>query len=219
MNASRAPRFASVVLDVDSTLSGIEGIDWLATLRGPEVSAAVADLTDRAMRGAIALDAVFGERLALVRPSRREVAALTAAYEACVAPGAADAVRLLRAAGVRVVAVSGGLREAVAPFVASLGVPDADVHAVAVTFDAAGEFAGFDEGSPLATAVGKRTLVESLDLPAPVLAVGDGATDLAIRPVVAAFGAFTGFVKRDAVVAGADYLIPDFSHLLDLVLR
>jgi hypothetical protein len=52
-----------------------------------------------------------------------------------------------------------------------------------------------------------------------VLAVGDGATDLAIRPAVAAFGAFTGFVKRDAVVAGADYLIPDFSHLLDLVLR
>ena len=214
-----APRFASVVLDVDSTLSGIEGIDWLAALRGPEVSAAVADLTDRAMRGAIALDAVFGKRVALVRPSRRELAALTAAYEACVAPGASHAVRSLRAAGVRVVAVSGGLRDAVAPFVASLGVPDADVHAVGVTFDAAGEFAGFDEGSPLATAVGKRTLVESLDLPAPVLAVGDGATDLAIRPAVAAFGAFTGFVTRDAVVAGADYLIPDFPHLLDLVLR
>jgi len=216
-----APRsnFASVVLDVDSTLSAIEGIDWLAARRGAEVSASVADLTDRAMRGAVALDAVFGTRLAMVRPSRKEVAALTAAYVAAVAPGAADAVRAMRGAGVRVVVVSGGLREAVAPFAATLGVPDADVHAVPVRFDAAGEFAGYDEASPMATATGKRTLVESLALPAPALAVGDGATDLAIRPVVAAFAAFTGFVKRDAVVSAADYLVPDFAHLQELVLR
>ena len=30
--------FASVVLDVDSTLCGVEGIDWLAQRRGPEVA-------------------------------------------------------------------------------------------------------------------------------------------------------------------------------------
>ena len=207
------PRFASVVLDVDSTLSGIEGIDWLATRRGPEVSAAVADLTDRAMRGVIPLDAVFGTRLAMVRPTRHEVAALTAAYIAAAAPGAGDAVGTLLGAGTRVVVVSGGLREAVAPFAATLGVPDGDVHAVRVSFDADGQYAGYDEASPLATAAGKRTLVESLALPAPALAVGDGATDLAIRPAVAAFAAFTGFVRRDAGVQAAASGVPDWSLL------
>ena len=33
--------FASVILDVDSTLCGIEGIDWLAERRGIEASACV----------------------------------------------------------------------------------------------------------------------------------------------------------------------------------
>ena len=31
-------KFASVVLDVDSTLCGVEGIDWLAQRRGPEMA-------------------------------------------------------------------------------------------------------------------------------------------------------------------------------------
>ena len=213
-----APRFASVALDVDSTLSGIEGIDWLAARRGPEVSAAVAGLTDQAMRGEVPLDAVFGTRLAMVRPTRHDVAALTAAYVAAVADGAADAVNALVAAGVRVVVVSGGLRDAVAPFAATLGIPDGDVYAVRVAFGADGAYTGFDDASPLATAAGKRVVVASLGLPAPALAVGDGATDLAIRSAVAAFAAFTGFVRRDAVAAAADHVVPDFHHLEELVL-
>ena len=39
-------RFNSVIFDVDSTLSGIEGIDWLANLRGNEVAEWSATLTD-----------------------------------------------------------------------------------------------------------------------------------------------------------------------------
>ena len=38
--------FATVVLDVDSTLSGIEGIDWLAERRGPELAATIVALTN-----------------------------------------------------------------------------------------------------------------------------------------------------------------------------
>lgn len=215
---SATPRFATVVLDVDSTLSAIEGIDWLAARRGPDVGERVARLTDRAMRGEIALDAVYGERLALVRPGRAEVEALARAYEEGAAPGAAAAVKALHGAGVKVVVVSGGLREAIVPFAASLAVGEGDVHAVSVRFDGGGGYAGFDERSPLATAVGKRTVVERLAPPAPVLAVGDGATDLAIRPAVAAFAAYTGFVHRDAVVAASDHVLSSFTNLAELVL-
>ena len=211
-------RFASVVLDVDSTLSAIEGIDWLAALRGPELGARVAELTDRAMRGEIALDSVYGARLALVRPERREVAALSRAYDEGAAPGAAEAVRALRSAGVAVVVVSGGVREAIVPFAESLGVGEGDVHAVSVRFASDGAYAGYDERSPLATATGKRTLVEGLLLPAPALAVGDGSTDLAMRPAVAAFAAYTGFVRRAPVVAAADHALSSFTSLRELVL-
>ena len=213
-----ATGFASVILDVDSTLCGIEGIDWLADRRGPAVGAEVTALTDRAMRGEIALDAVYGERLALVLPSRGDVSALADAYAGSLAPGAARAVTRLHGEGRRVVMVSGGIREAIRPLGQLLGIADADVHAVSVRFTASGEYAGFDTTSPLVTATGKRTLAESLGLPARVIAAGDGATDLAIRPAVDAFAAFTGFVTRDPVVHSADFIIHTFDQLVELVL-
>ena len=95
--------FASVILDVDSTLCGIEGIDWLAERCGSEIGKQVTALTDRAMRGEIPLDAVYGERLALVQPGRDAIAALADAYTDALAPSAAYAILRLRAAGRRVV--------------------------------------------------------------------------------------------------------------------
>jgi phosphoserine phosphatase len=210
--------FASVVIDVDSTLCGVEGIDWLAGLRGSDVGSRVTELTNQAMRGRIALDAVYGERLALVQPAQYEVEMLANLYVSSLAPGAARAVRRLRDAGRRVVIVSGGVREAILPMTRKLGIPDEDVQAVPVRFTADGEYEGFDTASPLATAIGKRTVVEALALPPRVLAVGDGATDLAIRPVVDAFAAFTGFIRRDAIVQDADLVVETFDQLTDLVL-
>ena len=212
------PRFATVVLDVDSTLSSIEGIDWLAERRTPDVAAAIARLTERAMDGATPLEQVYGERLALVRPSAVEVAALGEAYVQAMTPGAGDAVARLHGAGVHVVLVSGGVREAIAPLARRLGVPNAKLHAVSVRFDEDGTYVGWDERSPLATADGKRTLVESLSLPRPALAVGDGATDLAMRPAVDAFAAFAGIVRREPVARVADHVLDTFDALAALVL-
>ena len=107
--------FASVVLDVDSTLCGIEGIDWLAARRGPDAGVLIAELTDRAMNGDLALDAVYGERLGVVRPSRDDLAELAAEYERALAPGAREAVARIHSAGRRVVLVSGGIRNAILP--------------------------------------------------------------------------------------------------------
>jgi phosphoserine phosphatase len=210
--------FQSVVIDVDSTLCGIEGIDWLASRRDPATGAAITALTDRAMRGEIALDAVYGERLAAVRPSRRDVDDLAAAYVGALAPGAADAVRALHAAARRVVLVSGGLRDAILPLAAQLAVADRDVHAVPLRFAADGAFAGYEAASPLTTASGKQDVVRSLALPRRILAVGDGATDLAIRPAADAFAAYTGFIRREPVVASADVVIDSFAQLVELVL-
>jgi phosphoserine phosphatase len=206
-----------VILDVDSTLCGIEGVDWLAARRGPEMAARVVALTEQAMQGLIPLDAVYGERLALIRPSRDDVAALAAAYVGALSRGAADALRRLRAAGLAVVLVSGGLREAILPVALQLGFIAGDVHAVGVAFDGAGAYAGYDRASPLATQAGKRTLVESLALPRPALAVGDGSTDAAMRPAVDAFAAFTGFVRREPVVRAADIELSSFDELVELV--
>src|SRR5438105_4198390 len=97
------PAFATVVLDVDSTISGVEGIDWLAHRRGDEVARSVASLTDEAMRGAIPLESVYGARLAAIRPSQADVDALSHIYVERMAPGCAATVARLRTAGVQIV--------------------------------------------------------------------------------------------------------------------
>ena len=124
--------YAAVVLDMDSTVAFVEGIDWLARRCDPAVARDIASLTSRAMDGELALDDIYGERLALIRPDQAEI--------------------------------------------------------------------------------------EELALPRPILAVGDGSTDAALLPVVDTFAAFTGFVRRETVVAVADCELHSFDELLDLVL-
>lgn len=207
-----------MVLDVDSTLTSIEGISWLAERRGHDVARAVEAMTDRAMEGAMPLEAVYGERLALVKPSRADLAALADAYAATLVPDVQSTLNALRAANVRLVVVSGGLRDAIVPFVATLGIAEPDVHAVTVRFAPDGTYDGFDASSPLACRGGKPAIARALGLPRPVLAVGDGSTDAELKACVDAFAAFTGVVRRESVVAVADYVVSRFVDLPPLVL-
>ncbi|HEX8851334.1 MAG TPA: HAD-IB family phosphatase [Gemmatimonadaceae bacterium] len=213
-----APKFASVVLDVDSTLAGVEGIDWLAAQRGPDMAKRIAELTDMAMRGEISLDEIYGRRLSMIRPTHREIGALSKRYVEAMAPGAREAVGRLRDAGVAIAVVSGGIREAIVPLALSIGVHGSALRAVSVYFEEHGEYTGFEKDSPLATQRGKAEVVRALALPAPVLAVGDGATDLAMRPAVNAFAAYTGFVRREPVVRDADFVLESFAQLEQVVL-
>ena len=213
--------FASVVIDVDSTLCGVEGIDFLAERRGPDVSARIVALTDRAMRGEIALESVYAVRLTVIKPSRADIAVLADAYLAPLAPGASAAIAAMRRAGARLTLVSGGIQQAIEPVARRLGFATDELHAVRLFFDAAGDYATFDEQSPLATQAGKPEIVGALiadgKLSRPLLAVGDGATDVLMRGVADTFAAFTGFARRATVVEQADLEINSFAALARLI--
>ena len=195
--------FASVVFDCDSTLAAIEGIDELAGADAAEIRA----LTDRAMRGEVPLESVYGLRLARIRPSRAQVEALGRAYVAALVPDAHATVSALRWLGKDVRVLSGGLRPPVAALAASLGIPDEAIAAVDVFFDEAGDYQGFAEDSPLARSGGKAEAIAGWRLPRPTLLVGDGATDLEARPAVDGFAAYMGVAYRPAVAAGADFVV------------
>jgi len=213
------PRFRTVIFDCDSTLSAIEGIDELAAGH----RAAITALTDAAMRGEVPLEAVYGQRLALIRPTREAVEALAGQYIAAAVPDARATVQELLAHGVCVKIISGGLRQAILPFASWLGIPAADVAAVDIRFTGDGSYLGYDEESPLGRSGGKRTVVTEwlATVPAPVMMVGDGITDLEARPAVDRFVAFAGVVDRPAVTAAADVVIrtPSLRPLLQEVLH
>lgn len=212
-------RFNSIIFDVDSTLSAVEGIDWLAAQRGPDIKAWSTALTERAMEGAIPIETAYGERMRVVKPTLPEIRQLGKVYVERMATRAVETIAELRTHGVEVVMVSGGLREAILPLARELGVEEENVYAVSVFFDQHGEYAGFDEASLLTRQNGKRITVGQMDLKGPILAVGDGMTDCEIKLVVQGFAAFTGFTRREAVIEQADYVIENFDQLRDLILK
>ncbi len=206
-------KYRTIIFDVDSTLSSIEGIEWLARLRGAEVFARVNDVTERAMRGELEFDGVYAARLDAVRPTQNEMAGLARAYIENLSPGVKEWIPQLLWDGVRVLIVSGGMRQAVTGLAAHLGVKSTDVHAVPLFFDRKGEYAGYDQEHPCSKQLGKRTVISGLQLDPPSLLIGDGMTDAEVKPVVDAFAAYTGAVRRAKIVAMADFELTSFFEL------
>jgi phosphoserine phosphatase len=198
-------RVSTVVFDCDSTLCAIEGIDELGASMRAEVEA----LTEAAMRGDVPLEAVYGRRLELIRPDLQSLEALARQYVETLVPDARAVVRALHAEAIEVRVMSGGLLPAVVAVADALGIPRERIAAVDIHFDEAGEYAGYDTGSPLARSGGKRDVLRwwRAGMDGPVMLVGDGATDLEVRDDVDVFVAYAGVVERAAVVAGADVVI------------
>ena len=217
MTDLETPVYRTVVLDVDSTLCGVEGIDWLAERRDVDIARRIADETALAMRGELTVDSIYASRLATVAPTREEVEFLTDVYMSALAPGAEEAIARWIEADITVALISGGFRQAIAPVAAKLGIQSDRVYAMDLIFDSEGAYVGYDTDSPLSKMLGKRELVSGLDLPRPVLTVGDGSTDLTTRQVVDAFVAFTGFANREEITRQADFVASSFKEVDDIV--
>ncbi|MEZ6013561.1 MAG: HAD-IB family phosphatase [Planctomycetota bacterium] len=198
----RPPPYSTIAFDCDSTLSTIEGIEELAHSATSEVRAELLRLTQRAMSGEVPLEEVFAQRLALVRPTRAAVEGIAARYCATAVPGARNVIAALRALGKRVIVLSGGLRDAVAPFARWLGVEE--VYAVPAEYDEDGAWLRHDPGAPLARSNGKPQLLRALCPDGDVALVGDGATDAEAGPACARFVAYGGVIPRSAVLARGD---------------
>ena len=197
-------KFRFVFFDVDSTLVTIEGIDVLA--RGnPEI----VRLTEMAMNGEISVDAVYGKRLEIIKPTRQEVEALGEQYVASMVDGAMETIETLRSGGANIHLVTAGIAQAIEPLARKLNIRN--VHAVSLQFDDQGNYAGFDERSLLARSGGKELVVRD------VLArskgtsafVGDGVTDLEAKPVVNLFVGFGGVHERPRVRENAEVYVTE----------
>lgn len=221
MNATRWTSFDLIFFDCDSTLSAIEGIDELARFKGKEWRVGV--LTDKAMNGDLDLSEVYGKRLQAIRPTRGELKAVEERYWETLVPDAEAVINALRALGKQIFIVSGGLAEPVRGFGKRLGVPPENIRAVELEYnELSGQwwqyyhpqtqhrqtYLDYNEG-PLTVSSGKPAIIQALAAGkhGRRLMVGDGASDLATRPVVDLFVGFGGVVSREKVQKGADIFV------------
>lgn len=201
----------TLIFDFDSTLVDFETLEVLAELSladapdAAERRGRVAEMTDAAMAGRIDFADALTQRLALLPVTREHVQALAARTPSRLAPSVARNLETLRRHADRLVIVSGGFREVIAPVADLLGVPADRVLANDLTYDDAGRVTGV-RPSPILQPKGKAAAIGALNLTGPVVMIGDGWTDAEVRLAGAAdrFVAFTEIVRRERVVAAAD---------------
>ncbi len=214
-----APPFSTIFFDCDSTLSRVEGIDELGYRHGR--GSELAHLTNLAMNGQLPLDAIYQQRMEMIKPHREDIEWLGRRYVDSIVEGGRESVRMLHRLGKQVHIISSGLRQAIYALAHHLDIPDECVHAVDIYFDASGNYHGFDERSPLAAAGGKPAICRRVLANGDTAAlVGDGANDLEARTAGVFVVGFGGVAARPQMRSGADVFIggPSLYSALDVLL-
>jgi len=185
--------------DMDSTMIEQECIDELAAHLG--LRAEVSAITERAMRGEIAFEPALRERVALLRGLQAGVADELIASRITLSTGAYSLVRTMRANGVYCCLVSGGFTLFSSRIAQMLGFHEHRANRLVLR---EGRLTGELEAPILGREAKRATLVElrrRLGLsPQEVLAIGDGANDLAM---LAEAGLGIAYRAKPAVAAAA----------------
>ncbi|MFI3119524.1 MAG: HAD-IB family phosphatase [Methylococcaceae bacterium] len=211
--------FDVICFDCDSTLSKIEGIDELAGRVG--LGEAMAKLTDAAMNGEVPLEAVYEQRLSLIRPDRDSIDWLGNLYIERIVDGVKEVFETLSAQNKELHIISGGIRQAILPLAKCLGLAETQVHAVDIYFNEDGSYRDYDRNSPLARSGGKAEICKRLlKSESSMVMIGDGKTDMEAKQAGAVVVGFGGVVDRQVVRELADFysaepsLVSVLAHVL-----
>ena len=194
-DAAPLPRL--IVADMDSTMITVECIDELADYAG--IKPAVAEITERAMRGELDFPEALAARVRLLEGLPAGIIDRCLTERVRLAPGARTMVRTFRSLGAKALLVSGGFTRFAEPVAAMLGMDAAIANQLEVEDRAlTGRVTPpiVDAGTKLATL--EREVAGGVDRSA-VLAIGDGAND---APMLRAAG-FAVAYRPHAIAAEA----------------
>jgi len=203
-----------LIADMDSTIIPVECIDELADFAG--VKAEISGITESAMRGDIGFEESLESRVALLAGLGE--GALARAYEERISlnPGAREMVKTMNARGAYTALVSGGFTYFTSKVAADVGFQ----HNRANVLNMEG---GVLDGTVSKPILGRESKLEAMDefcaargiTRADVIAVGDGANDLAM---IEAAGLGVAYKAKAALKAKADVVLDhsDLSALLAL---
>ncbi|WP_089684723.1 phosphoglycerate dehydrogenase [Catalinimonas alkaloidigena] len=210
------------VIDFDSTVTRVEGLDELAAIAlegqpdAAEKVAAVRRITDQGMDGSMTFSESLQQRLALLSAHRDHLTPLVASLHGKISESFLRNKAFFAQHAEHIIVISSGFREFVAPIATSLGVRPENIYANEFTYDAEGNIVGVDQSNVLSENNGKVKLLNRLQLPGKVYVIGDGYTDYEIRAAGLAdkFYAFTENVQRANVLEKADHIAPNLEEFL-----
>jgi phosphoserine phosphatase len=188
-----------LIADMDSTIIGQECLDEMADLIG--IKPQIAALTERAMRGELDFEAALKERIRLLAGLTLADLQRVLQERITVNPGALTLVHTMNAHGAYTVLVSGGFTFFTQAIAARAGFAKDRAN---VFLWEGGRLAGVAQpvlGREAKLAALKEEAAAQGLTPAEVIAVGDGANDLAM---LNAAGLGVAYHAKPVVAAGAD---------------
>lgn len=210
------------IIDFDSTFTQVEAMEELAAIslkNDPEKEAIIEQikhLTDLAMDGKMPFSKSLKARIALLSAKKYHINMLVNKLRKKVSPSFARNKEFFKKYQGRVLIVSGGFKEFIAPVVKSFFIEEDCIYANTFIYDKKNNIIGSDEENPLAQEGGKVKLLKQLKLKGQVIAIGDGYTDYQMREsgMAEQFFAFTENIARERVLAKADYIAPSLDEIL-----
>lgn len=211
--------FDAVVFDCDGTLSQIEGINILADMNG--VGEPVRALTEKAMAETGMTPALYAERLKLVKPTQQQLALISDIYYEHRTPDIERVIAVLHALKKSVYVISAGIYSSVVEFSKKLNIPERNVYAVDIQFDAAGNYVNYDTASPLVQPKGKGIVLDRIKQHhSRVVHVGDGLNDCEVAHHVDRFIGYGGAYYRESMEKRCEFYLktPSIWPILEWIL-
>lgn len=210
------------VIDFDSTFTQVEAMEELAAIslkNDPEkdtIIEQIKHLTDLAMDGKMPFNNSLKARIALLSAKKYHLNMLVNKLRKKVSPSFVRNKDFFKKYQGRILIISGGFKEFIAPVVKSFYIDNECIYANTFTYDNKNNIVGADEKNPLAQDGGKVKLLKQLKLKGPIYVIGDGYTDYEIKEsgIAQQFFAFTENIARERVIAKADYIAPSLDEIL-----
>ncbi len=212
----------SLVLDFDSTIVQVEALDILPDMCCPpgsdreELRQRIAAITARGMEGHMSISDSLAERLKLLRAHRDHIPRLIDYLCEKISPSMISEIGFFKRHRSQIYVITSGFEEYVLPVVSRLHVLPSHVWGNRFVYSPSGAICGFDLQRLPGQPGGKSAQLRTLQLPQPIIAVGDGVTDLEMKRdgLTHTFVAYVETVSRDVVIQEADLVATAFSDVV-----
>ena len=212
----------SLVFDFDSTIISTESLELIAAealATNPhqvEILEEIKKITELGMRGELSIAESLSRRLSMMQATSAQVEKIVPTMPTYISKSFRLHADFFKNYSGEVHIVSSGFTALILPVARALNIPEKNVHANSLLYSANGAVTGVDHEILLAQDQGKVRQVLSLNLPHPIVMVGDGYTDYEVKKFGSAdiFIAYTEHVSRDKVTQSADFIAKNLTEVL-----
>jgi D-3-phosphoglycerate dehydrogenase / 2-oxoglutarate reductase len=212
------------IFDFDSTIVKDETLEELAQLAlhdnpaKEQIMQTMRSITAQGMSGEIPFSQSLSSRIQLFSATKQHLDQYAQTLKTRVTDSVLRNKQFFQNNADYIYIISGGFQDYILPIAQDLGIHSTHVLANSFIFDDKDNIVGIDTNNPLAHSGGKATQVKLLNLPGPIIVVGDGYTDFEIKNQKAAdtFIAFTENVTRENVVALSDLVAQTFDDIVNI---